>query len=162
MAKDKNGWPVRKSTNPTLGGMRCRCGDVMTIHQAKGKREKFLYSTCDICGTDQRTGKRLQDSWSRYFTTMDELLASEQTKPEPQNNGQQDEPDCVTEKTSQALPETGSESRNPEATAPPAVSATSRTATQPPKPTQTDTKPFWAIFRGIVLGAIFGGVITRF
>jgi len=162
MAKDKNGWPVRKSTNPTLGGMRCRCGDVMTIHQAKGKREKFLYTTCDICGTDQRTGRRLQNSWSRHFTTIDELLASEQTKPEPLTDGQQDKPDSIAEKAPKTLPETGSESRDSEAKTPSAVSPASRTATQPPKPAQTDAKPFWPIFRGIVLGAIFGGVITRF
>ncbi|GAB3531872.1 hypothetical protein [Photobacterium alginatilyticum] len=158
MAKDVNGWPVRKSTNPTLGGKRCRCGNVITVHQARGKRGKFLYTTCDICGTDQRTGKRLQDNWSQYFATMDELLASEQADTEPLTDGHQDEPESITEKASKTLPETGSESRDSEEKAPSDTEATSRTATAP----QTETKPWWAIVRGIVLGAICGGAIARF
>ena len=141
MAKDSNGWPVRKTINPTLGGKRCNCSDILTIHQARGKRKKFLYSMCDNCGTDQRTGTRIQERFKQYFTTMAELTASEEAN-------QTDDKPTLAE---------------------PEVVPTNNKPTVEPEQTETPTEPepekkpsAWrVILTGVILGGLTGGAITR-
>lgn len=75
--------PIRKSTNPAIGVRRCGCGDLMTIHQSRGKRANFYYSICDTCGTDQRTGAPVQKKLGDFFPTLTELAEHEsETKTE--------------------------------------------------------------------------------
>lgn len=129
--------PVRKSANPVLGVNRCECGDIRTIHQAKGKRSKFLYSICDTCGTDQRTGRPVQEKLQQYFETMPELLASEQQT--------QSEKQIVVKETPQTLPEPSGENGGIKPENPAATNVADRTGTQTGAKTtasiETEDKP---------------------
>jgi len=46
-----------RANNPTLGNIRCECGLMADVCQAKRGKGRFLYTRCADCGTDQRTGK---------------------------------------------------------------------------------------------------------
>ncbi|MGF1786461.1 hypothetical protein L4D00_11755 [Photobacterium swingsii] len=168
MAKtDSNGFPARNTANPTIGGQRCECGDVRTVHQARGKRANFLYSVCDNCGTDQRTGDPVQTKFKAHYPSMAALLAAEQatnqsdpvTLPEGiEANGNHQEPESIAQETPPALQKPSGESSDSEATT---TTATSRKPNQTETESQTEKPAFWAIVRGVVLGAICGGVISR-
>ena len=149
--------PVRKSTNEVEGINRCECGQIRTIHRARGKRAKFLYAICDDCGTNQQTGVFWQNRFKLHFPTIEALTESEKVAPiEPK------EPESLTPETSQALPETSSESSNIEAARTKTTSATSRT--EPSKEPESEEKPSkWKnIVVGIFIGALTGGAIARF
>ena len=45
--------------NPVLGYAQCGCGKEMQVMQST-RRGDHLYSRCDDCGLDQRTGQRVQ------------------------------------------------------------------------------------------------------
>lgn len=130
--------PVRTSTNKVLGINRCECGCVRTIHRAKGKRAKFLYSICDDCGTNQQTGKFWQDKFNQHYPTVEALQEAERQTKEPEQSESEPvanivEPESVPTET-ETLPE--------------------------PEP-ETKPKAWRVILTGIVLGGLTGGVITR-
>ncbi|CAG22821.1 hypothetical protein [Photobacterium profundum] len=161
---DNNGWPTRASINPTVGGQRCECGDVRTLHRSRGKRSKFLYSMCDQCGTDQRTGDPVQRVFNQFYVTKAELIASEQAQPEESS---------IIEETSQAPTETSSEiGGNTSPIVKPEKPATTCLAgsknNQTTTDNQTEIEPqkkrigWGAVLCGIVLGGLTGGAIVKF
>jgi hypothetical protein len=52
--------PNRASKNPILGVIICDCGLPASVHEPKGKRAGYYYTTCDACKTDQRSGEPRQ------------------------------------------------------------------------------------------------------
>ncbi|MGF1732295.1 hypothetical protein [Photobacterium kasasachensis] len=96
---------------------------------------------CDNCGTDQRTGKRIQARFSQYFATMAELTASE-------------EADKAEGKPKAAEPKTTPADSKPIA---------EPEQTEVPAEPEPDKKPSaWrVILTGIILGGLTGGAITR-
>ncbi|KLV00278.1 hypothetical protein ABT56_22720 [Photobacterium aquae] len=141
--------PVRTSTNKVEGINRCECGAIRTIHRARGKRAKFLYSICDDCGTNQQTGKYWQDKFNIHYPSVEALHQAEQ--PEEKEVITVSVPEPITE------PETKNET----------VTASQQEPQANPKPQQTEPegeKPagFWRfVLGGLVLGALTGGVVTR-
>lgn len=145
--------PVRKSTNQVEGINRCECGQVRTIHRARGKRAKFLYSICDDCGTNQQTGAFWQSRFKLNFPTVETLTESEITP-----DSAVIEPKTVTEP-------------KPQQTIPEGESNTDQTEQEPHKQVSestigddvTNEKAIsWrVIITGIVLGGLTGGLITR-
>ncbi|MGF1888863.1 hypothetical protein L4D13_22375 [Photobacterium profundum] len=161
---DNNGWPTRASINPTAGGQRCECGDVRTLHRSRGKRARFLYSICDTCGTDQRTGKPVQRAFNQFYVTKAELITSEQAQPEESS---------IIKETPPASTETSSESRgNKSPIDKPEKPATTCIAEQTSNRTKTDNQTekepqkkhigWGAVLCGIVLGGLTGGAIVKF
>jgi hypothetical protein len=55
-----------------VGYIQCDgCGDRATVHQAQRASKKgLLYTRCDQCGCDQRTGKAVQQRWSQKIQPM--------------------------------------------------------------------------------------------
>lgn len=164
--------PVRNSTNPVEGINRCECGQVRTIHRARGKRSKFLYSICDDCGTNQQTGVFWQNRFKAHFPTIEALAESEQASNnvvcEPKTDTEQvaniepKEPESLTQETPETLPNTSHQGGDSEATRTETATGTSRT--KPSEPTKSEEKPStWkAIVAGIFIGALTGGAIARF
>ncbi|PSU48275.1 hypothetical protein C9J12_11680 [Photobacterium frigidiphilum] len=161
---DNNGWPTRASVNPTAGGQRCECGDVRTLHRSRGKRSKFLYSICDTCGTDQRTGDPVQRVFNQFYVTKAELITSEQAQPEESS---------IIKEASPASTETSGESEgNKSPIIKPAKPATTCLAEQTSNRTTTDNQTenepqkkrigWGAVLGGIVLGGLTGGAIVKF
>ncbi|MCW8330885.1 hypothetical protein MD588_19000 [Photobacterium sp. SDRW27] len=130
--------PVRTSTNKVEGINRCECGSVRTIHRARGKRAKFLYSICDDCGTNQQTGKFWQDKFNQYYSSVEALQEAERQPQEPE----QSEPEAVADKVE------------------PEPMPTETETLSEPEP-ETKPKAWRVILTGIVLGGLTGGVITR-
>ncbi|MGR2767368.1 hypothetical protein ACUYOF_07515 [Photobacterium ganghwense] len=141
--------PVRTSTNPVEGINRCECGSVRTIHRARGKRAKFLYSICDSCGTNQQTGQYWQEKFNVHYATLADLHQAEQAS-------QVVVCDAVTEPEPEPQPEPKPEPIQPESLPVPEPQQTK---------SETDTEPklgAWkAILAGIILGGLTGGLITR-
>ncbi|EAS44817.1 hypothetical protein C9J48_24055 [Photobacterium profundum] len=161
---DNNGWPTRASINPTAGGQRCECGDVRTLHRSRGKRARFLYSMCDKCGTDQRTGDPVQRVFNQFYVTKAELITSEQAQPEESS---------IIEEASPTPTETSGESGdNKSPIVKPDKPATTCLAEQTRNRTTTDNQTekepqqkrigWGAVLCGIVLGGLTGGAIVKF
>lgn len=133
--------PVRTSTNPVEGINRCECGSVRTIHRARGKRAKFLYSICDSCGTNQQTGQYWQEKFNVHYAMLADLHQAEQAS-------QAVVCDAVTEPQPEPIQTESFSVPEPQQTKP-----------------ETDTEPkpgAWkAILAGIILGGLTGGLITR-
>lgn len=137
--------PKRNTTNPTLGVLRCSCGAVKTVHKAKGNRKGSLYTICEQCGTDQRNGATVQAKWAAYVDSVEALEASE-----------------ADAKADHAAP--------PVASAPIVVAGPKPTETDTATPNAIQTPPpavdtpssVWPIVRGVLLGAVFGGLAARF
>ncbi|MGF1723618.1 hypothetical protein [Photobacterium nomapromontoriensis] len=162
--------PVRKSTNQVEGINRCECGKIRTIHRARGKRAKFLYSICDDCGTNQQTGAFWQSRFNVHYPAIEALTEAEQatvvkvSEPneltqEAVTHGHQSESESLTKETPPILPKSGSESSDSEATAARTESVTSRI--EPEKEPEAKPSTWKAILAGIVLGGLTGGLITR-
>ena len=50
-----------RANNPTLGTINCNeCGSVADVKKANGNRNRYLYTICPKCGTDQRSGAMVQ------------------------------------------------------------------------------------------------------
>lgn len=45
----------------SVGSMQCDCGLTKDVRQSK-KRGRYLYTVCDSCGLDQRTGAPVQNA----------------------------------------------------------------------------------------------------
>ena len=149
--------PTRKSTNPALGVKRCGCGDVLTIHQSRGKRANFYYSICDTCGTDQRTGAPVQKRLAEFFPTLSELAEYETEKSQIKPS---EAPQARREPSSKSasLENKGIESETSRKIEP----TTNRNETD----NQTDESGgFWVrglfVALGIVAGGLTGRAITR-
>lgn len=56
--------------NAVLGYITCEAGGRATVHQAKRGNGLFLYTRCDCCGCDQRTGGAVQ---TRLFNSTEWL-----------------------------------------------------------------------------------------
>jgi hypothetical protein len=80
--------PKRKTQNPAIGVKRCGCGDVMTIHRAKGTRAGTLYSICDKCGVDQRNGDTPQAFFADHFDSLEALEAAPALGQEGETEGE--------------------------------------------------------------------------
>lgn len=161
---DNNGWPTRASTNPTAGGQRCECGDVRTLHRSRGKRARFLYSICDTCGTDQRTGEPVQRVFNQFHVTKAELITSEQAQPE--------ESSIIKEAPPASTETSGESGGNTSPIDKPEKPATTCIAEQTSNRTKTDNQTekepqqkrigWGAVLCGIVLGGLTGGAIVKF
>ncbi|AJR08660.1 hypothetical protein C9J03_11905 [Photobacterium gaetbulicola] len=145
--------PVRASANKVEGINRCECGNVRTIHRARGKRSKYLYAICDDCGTNQQTGKYWQSRFEQHYPTIEALHQAEQAAPVVESEG---EPESNIEPE---LPEPETESVVAVTDVEPQPSQT-----EPEPETQSDAKPSgWkSVIAGVVLGALTGGMIARF
>tara|TARA_B100000700_G_scaffold23245_1_gene22500 strand:+ start:7976 stop:8452 length:477 start_codon:yes stop_codon:yes gene_type:complete len=140
----KNGGsvPLRTSKNPVVGVVVCQsCGGACSVHQSKGKRAALLYTICDNCGTDQRTGAPIQEYWrSTMQPTLEALEENAPAKPEV--------------KPEKAEPE------QPTEAAPIAAQTENEPAPEikpEPEPKQTEKgKPITAIIFGLVFGGICG------
>ena len=56
---------MARVNNPVLGTTRCECGESATVHRTTRGAGRFLYTRCTDCGTDQRTGAKVQTRlWS--------------------------------------------------------------------------------------------------
>ncbi|MEI8612062.1 hypothetical protein P4S70_25665 [Enterovibrio sp. Hal110] len=141
--------PTRNTTNATLGVLRCECGDVKTVHKAKGNRKGSLYTICDQCGTDQRNGATVQAKWAKHVASVEDLTAAEA---EP-----------VTDEAAPPAASSAIVEADPIPTPPPLAkpkgTVTREPLTHEPKP---DTGSAWPIIRGVLLGALFGGLAARF
>ncbi|KHT64359.1 hypothetical protein RJ45_06940 [Photobacterium gaetbulicola] len=145
--------PVRASANKVEGINRCECGNVRTIHRARGKRAKYLYAICDDCGTNQQTGKYWQSRFEQHYPTIDALHQAEQAAP-------------VVEPKAEPEPNIEPELTEPETESVVAVTDVEPqpSQTEPKTDTQPDSKPSgWkSVIAGVVLGALTGGMIARF
>ncbi|WP_197068497.1 hypothetical protein, partial [Photobacterium gaetbulicola] len=145
--------PVRASANKVEGVNRCECGNVRTIHRARGKRAKYLYAICDDCGTNQQTGKYWQSRFEQHYPTIDALHQAEQGAP-------------VVEPEAEPEPNIEPEQTEPETESVEAVTDVEPqpSQTEPEPDTQPDAKPSgWkSVIAGVVLGALTGGMIARF
>ncbi|UXI02757.1 hypothetical protein [Photobacterium sp. TY1-4] len=142
--------PVRTSTNKVEGINRCECGNVRTIHRARGKRAKFLYSICDDCGTNQQTGAYWQGKFKVHYPTLEALHQAGQTA-EP----------VVSEPKPEPVPEP---KPAPQLTEPEAIPVPAPVKAEPKQPEpEPENKPsMWkAVLTGIILGGLTGGAITR-
>ena len=153
--------PVRKSTNEVEGINRCECGQIRTIHRARGKRAKFLYAICDDCGTNQQTGVFWQSRFKLHFPTVEALLASEsQSKQEGEKAPNSAVYEQITEPKAK-----------PEPTEPQSVSNTEQPEqkqnAEPQKKPVSDpvtgkaVSGWRVVLTGIILGGLTGGLITR-
>lgn len=54
---------------PVVGYIQCDgCGNRATVHQAQRSTKKgLLYTRCDNCGADQRTGAAVQKRWRQQL-----------------------------------------------------------------------------------------------
>lgn len=149
--------PVRASANKVEGINRCECGNVRTIHRARGKRAKYLYAICDDCGTNQQTGTFWQSRFEQHYPTIEALHQAEQPapvvvsegEPKPKIEPEQTELDTKLEtETTQAITEVEPQTSQ----------------TEPEYESQPDAKPSgWkSVIAGVVLGALTGGMIARF
>ncbi|MBY6095133.1 hypothetical protein [Ferrimonas balearica] len=68
------------ANNPAIAKIRCDgCGDAAEVRQqANGKR--LLYTVCETCGCDRRTGDALQALWRENMVPLDAELP-EATEP---------------------------------------------------------------------------------
>ncbi|MGF1702514.1 hypothetical protein L4D09_19655 [Photobacterium makurazakiensis] len=147
--------PVRTSTNKVEGINRCECGNVRTIHRARGKRSKYLYSICDDCGTNQQTGQFWQSRFKVNFATLEELHQSEQPAVE-----QALEPEMLPESDTEVEPqqtEIITEQVEPQS------EPETQTNSEQTEPVAEKKPSAWrAVIAGLVLGGLTGGLITRF
>ncbi|MGF1734345.1 hypothetical protein [Photobacterium satsumensis] len=145
--------PARASANKVEGVNRCECGNVRTIHRARGKRSKYLYAICDDCGTNQQTGKFWQSRFELHYPTLEALHQAEQTVLVVASKTE-DEPNVEPE-----LTELDTEITQPVTKAEPQPSQS-----EPEQEAQSDSKPSgWkSVIAGVVLGALTGGMIARF
>ncbi|MGR5064684.1 hypothetical protein [Photobacterium sp. DNB22_13_2] len=149
--------PVRASANKVEGVNRCECGNVRTIHRARGKRSKYLYAICDDCGTNQQTGTFWQSRFEQHYPSIEALHQAEQAPPivesvsEPEPNVEPEQTELDTELTNESAEVETKTKPQP-----------SQTKTE--HETQTDAKPSgWkSVIAGVVLGALTGGMIARF
>lgn len=52
---------MAKENRPVLGAISCTgCGGAATVHQTARGAGRYLYTRCNDCGVDQRTGARVQ------------------------------------------------------------------------------------------------------
>ncbi|MFC3151788.1 hypothetical protein ACFOEK_12180 [Litoribrevibacter euphylliae] len=57
---------------PVIGYIPCsECGRRASVHQAARGKGRFLYTRCDECGCDQRTGKAVQ---TRLYYGMERVV----------------------------------------------------------------------------------------
>ncbi|UXI04657.1 hypothetical protein [Photobacterium sp. TY1-4] len=146
--------PVRTSTNKVEGINRCECGNVRTIHRARGKRAKFLYSICDDCGTNQQTGAYWQDKFKVHYPTLEALHQAEQAA---ESVVSEPKPEPKAEPVPEPKPA-------PQLTEPEAIPVPAPAKTEPKQPEpEPENKPsIWkAVLTGIILGGLTGGAITR-
>ncbi|MBV7296830.1 hypothetical protein [Enterovibrio paralichthyis] len=136
--------PKRNTTNPALGVLRCGCGDVKTVHMAKGNRKGALYTICDQCGTDQRNGAPVQAKWATHFESVEALEAHE-----AEGVAVEAAPAVVSAPVIEPEPK------------PEPVALATPKAVPPPAADDTPSS-VWPILRGILLGAVFGGLAARF
>ncbi|MGR5144273.1 hypothetical protein ACQKPX_21700 [Photobacterium sp. DNB23_23_1] len=149
--------PVRASANKVEGVNRCECGNVRTIHRARGKRSKYLYAICDDCGTNQQTGKYWQSRFELHYPTIEALHQAEQTapvvasEPEAKPNVEPELTELDTELTAESMDIATDMEPQP-------------SQTEAEHETQPDAKPSgWkSVIAGVVLGALTGGMIARF
>ncbi|MGF1736721.1 hypothetical protein [Photobacterium satsumensis] len=149
--------PVRASANKVEGVNRCECGNVRTIHRARGKRSKYLYAICDDCGTNQQTGTFWQSRFEQHYPTIEALHQTEKAAPvvEPEDETKPNiEPKLTELDTELATEITQAVTENE----PPS------SQTEPEQDPQPDAKPSgWkSVIAGVVLGALTGGMIARF
>ncbi|MGR5142047.1 hypothetical protein ACQKPX_10260 [Photobacterium sp. DNB23_23_1] len=149
--------PVRASANKVEGVNRCECGNVRTIHRARGKRSKYLYAICDDCGTNQQTGKYWQSRFELHYPTIEALNQAEQTAPVVASEPEA-EP-IVEPELTELDADLATETAQPVTKAEPQPSQS-----EPESETQPDAKPSgWkSVIAGVVLGALTGGMIARF
>lgn len=146
--------PIRKSTNPAIGVRRCGCGDLMTIHQSRGKRANFYYSICDTCGTDQRTGAPVQKKLGDFFPTLTELTEHES--------------ETKTEKPAIKAPQAPSEPSSQGASVENQGVKGESSRINAPEPSRNETDPqtesggpFWVRGLFVAVGIIAGGLTGR-
>lgn len=75
--------PKRTSKNPTIGVIRCGCGDVATVHNYRGQRSKYRYSICETCGCNMSVKEAYQEKLNNHFYSVEDL---EQTETETENH----------------------------------------------------------------------------
>ncbi len=140
--------------NDELGRIKCDCGKVASVYQAK-RKGAHLYSRCPDCGLDQRTGKRVQE---RLYWLTDWNGGKPPTKPEGVGESR---PEWLDD---QSKPEPESKPK-PEPEKPVAV-----TDWEPEKPEAvrsarsaelTENKPNGGlkVLAGVLLFALMGGVV---
>lgn len=93
--------------NPVLGRVSCQgCGGECTVHQTTRGKGQYLYTRCDKCGVDQRTGAAVQTrlwnetQWNDGVEKKKPANAQEADwTPEPKKAVEQ--PKAATEKTTE-------------------------------------------------------------
>lgn len=100
--------------NPVLGYTKCEAGGRATVHQTKRGKGRFLYTRCDCCGVDQRTGATVQTRLYRETEWLGEvpeappnLLTTEkqpENEPKSQPNVVPVEPDFEPKKEPESQP----------------------------------------------------------
>jgi len=99
---------------PVVGYIKCDgCGERATVHQAQRASKKgLLYTRCDNCGCDQRTGKAVQNRIQQQIEPRPGFeglkIAVEELVKEPKQTataGPATEPD-TTEPNTKPIPDT--------------------------------------------------------
>ena len=64
--------------NDVLGYTKCEAGGRASVHRTNRGKARYLYTRCDCCGCDQRTGAAVQ---TRLFTTTEWLNGAPDAPP---------------------------------------------------------------------------------
>ena len=99
--------------NAVLGYIKCEAGGRATVHRTNRGQARYLYTRCDCCGCDQRTGAAVQtrlyngtewlngapDAPPNLITTEKQpqkAVVQPENEPQPQPKKEEWEPEKIT------------------------------------------------------------------